>query len=198
MDADILKQIMVKHFSNKGFAVHTEIAVNKWAKFRADVMAISMRNQIVIVETKSSVADFKNDHKWHEYLKYCHQFYFAMSDSTYAKVSHLIPNDVGTFVVNDAMPLYLTKGGSQQTDAGKFAYHLEGRSKKREVAPAIVLDVTTRMAFRGSSVQKYDLKSKTVGTQVVAKAAVTALHAAGKQSLSSAVKIVAEAVQPFV
>lgn len=46
---------------------------------RADVMALDGGNRVTIVEIKSSVADFRADTKWEEYLDYCDRFYFAVA-----------------------------------------------------------------------------------------------------------------------
>ncbi|MDA1101095.1 MAG: MmcB family DNA repair protein [Proteobacteria bacterium] len=45
---------------------------------RADLAGIDRRGRIAIVEIKSSVADFRADQKWPEYLDYCDWFYFAV------------------------------------------------------------------------------------------------------------------------
>ena len=46
---------------------------------RADVMALGPRGEVVIVEVKSSLEDFRADQKWREYLTYCDAFYFAVA-----------------------------------------------------------------------------------------------------------------------
>ncbi len=46
---------------------------------RADVMALGPRGDIVIVEVKSSLEDFRSDQKWREYEPYCDAFYFAVA-----------------------------------------------------------------------------------------------------------------------
>ncbi len=45
---------------------------------RVDVATINGKGEIVIVEIKSSLADFRVDEKWQEYLDYCDRFYFAV------------------------------------------------------------------------------------------------------------------------
>lgn len=45
---------------------------------RADVTALNPRGDIVIVEIKSSIEDFRSDHKWPEYLEFCDRLYFAV------------------------------------------------------------------------------------------------------------------------
>jgi hypothetical protein len=46
---------------------------------RADLMALSRKGEIVIVEVKSSLEDFRVDRKWHEYQPYCDGFAFAVA-----------------------------------------------------------------------------------------------------------------------
>ena len=45
---------------------------------RADIVAVASDGALLIVEVKSSLADFRADHKWQEYLDYCDRFYFAI------------------------------------------------------------------------------------------------------------------------
>lgn len=47
---------------------------------RADVMALSTSGDIVIVEIKSSVEDFRSDRKWAEYWGFCDYLYFAVPE----------------------------------------------------------------------------------------------------------------------
>jgi hypothetical protein len=48
---------------------------------RADIVALAMDATIIIVEIKSSVADFRADAKWREYRAHCDKFYFAIPES---------------------------------------------------------------------------------------------------------------------
>lgn len=48
---------------------------------RADVMAVSAAGEITIIEIKSSLADFRADAKWQDYLDYCDRFYFAIPET---------------------------------------------------------------------------------------------------------------------
>jgi hypothetical protein len=45
---------------------------------RADLMALGRRGEIIIVEVKSSLEDFRVDRKWGEYAPYCEAFFFAV------------------------------------------------------------------------------------------------------------------------
>ncbi len=46
---------------------------------RADVMALGPRGDIIIVEVKSGIEDYRVDRKWHEYGPFCDAFYFAVA-----------------------------------------------------------------------------------------------------------------------
>lgn len=59
---------------------------------RADIAAISPSGRILIVEIKSSAADFRSDRKWPEYRNYCDQFYFAIAPDGPVD---LLPHDTG-------------------------------------------------------------------------------------------------------
>ncbi|MDD9911198.1 MAG: MmcB family DNA repair protein [Ahrensia sp.] len=53
---------------------------------RADLVAVSPKGGITIVEIKSSVADFRADSKWPDYLAWCDQFYFATLSDVPAEI----------------------------------------------------------------------------------------------------------------
>lgn len=64
---------------------------------RADVMALTQRGEIWIVETKSCLADYACDAKWPDYLEYCDRFFFGVTES----FPHaLIPEDAGLIVAD--------------------------------------------------------------------------------------------------
>ena len=46
---------------------------------RADLMALGPKGEIVIVEVKSGLEDYRVDRKWGEYGPYCDLFYFAVA-----------------------------------------------------------------------------------------------------------------------
>jgi hypothetical protein len=46
---------------------------------RADVMALGLKGDILIVEVKSSLEDYRADRKWADYAPFCDAFYFAVS-----------------------------------------------------------------------------------------------------------------------
>ena len=46
---------------------------------RADVAALARDGTVLIVEIKSSAADFRSDQKWQDYRAYCDKLFFAVS-----------------------------------------------------------------------------------------------------------------------
>jgi hypothetical protein len=64
---------------------------------RADVLAVDDAGTVLIVEVKSSVADFRADQKWPEYRDWCDAFYFAVDE---AFPTGLIPEDCGLMVAD--------------------------------------------------------------------------------------------------
>jgi len=47
---------------------------------RLDIAAVTGSGEIVGIEIKVSVDDFRGDMKWPEYLEYCDHYYFAVPD----------------------------------------------------------------------------------------------------------------------
>ncbi|MGC1301703.1 MAG: DNA repair putative endonuclease MmcB [Caulobacteraceae bacterium] len=64
---------------------------------RADLMALGPKGEIVIVEVKSSIEDFRTDQKWTEYAPYCDAFYFAVAPEFPREV---LPEGLGLIVAD--------------------------------------------------------------------------------------------------
>lgn len=59
---------------------------------RADLIALGQKQELVIVEVKSSIADFRADSKWPDYRAHCDRLYFA----THPDVpQEIFPEDAG-------------------------------------------------------------------------------------------------------
>jgi hypothetical protein len=74
---------------------------------RADILALGRGGDLVIIEIKSSVADFRADRKWVEYRDFADRFYFAVPSNFPAA---LIPEDCG-LIVADAFAAALIRDG---------------------------------------------------------------------------------------
>src|SRR5947199_8524904 len=60
-----------------GWASVTELALPSGR--RADIVALGGDSSLTIVEIKSSLADFRADRTWRDYLLHCDQLLFAVS-----------------------------------------------------------------------------------------------------------------------
>jgi hypothetical protein len=64
---------------------------------RADLVGLGADGEIVIVEIKSSVADFRADRKWLEYRRHCDRLFFATSLEVPGEI---FPSDAGVIVAD--------------------------------------------------------------------------------------------------
>jgi hypothetical protein len=79
-----------------GYAALTEFPLNSGR--RVDVIAVNGAGETVIVEIKTSTADYRADRKWNEYLEFCDAFYFAVPA---AFPLALLPADCGLMIADD-------------------------------------------------------------------------------------------------
>lgn len=64
---------------------------------RADLMALGRDGEIVIVEIKSSLADYRADHKWTDYRAHCDRLFFAIPPTLDPAI---LPPDAGLIVAD--------------------------------------------------------------------------------------------------
>jgi hypothetical protein len=89
---------------------------------RADVLGVTDGGEIIIVEIKSSVADFRSDQKWPDYLDYCDSFFFAVSEEF---PNELIPESCG-LILADAFGAAIARGSPVERLAGARRKSLVG------------------------------------------------------------------------
>ena len=63
----------------EGFALIPELTLPSGR--RADLIAVGQAGEVMIIEIKSSVEDFRADGKWPDYLGHADRFYFATGPS---------------------------------------------------------------------------------------------------------------------
>ena len=63
----------------RGFSSLTELPLNDGR--RADIAAVNRDGEVLIVEVKSSPAEFRADRKWRDYLACCDRLYIPISDA---------------------------------------------------------------------------------------------------------------------
>lgn len=64
---------------------------------RADLMALSRKGELIIVEVKSGLEDFRTDAKWPDYAPWCDRFYFAVAPEF---PRHVLPPEPGLIVAD--------------------------------------------------------------------------------------------------
>ena len=79
----------------RGFSTVTELPLLDGR--RADVVALNGEGALLIVEIKSSIADFRADRKWRDYAAHCDLLYFAISDATPAEI---MPEEAGLILAD--------------------------------------------------------------------------------------------------
>jgi len=83
---------------------------------RADVLALGIAGDLVIVEIKISVADFRADRKWSAYRDFSDRLYFAVP-GTFPQV--LIPEQCGLMVADAFGAAMLRDGGTMPLNPGR-------------------------------------------------------------------------------
>jgi hypothetical protein len=78
-----------------GFFGVTELSLTN--NRRADIAALGPSGEIWMIEVKSSIADFRADSKWPEYMPFCDQLYFAVANDF---PQELIPDETGLIVAD--------------------------------------------------------------------------------------------------
>jgi len=64
---------------------------------RADIVAVNSDGVLLIIEIKSSIADFRADRKWRDYVTQCDRLYFAIPHDFPREI---IPEDAGLIVAD--------------------------------------------------------------------------------------------------
>ena len=72
---------------------------------RADLVALGVNGEVVIVEIKSSVADFRADQKWQDYRAHCDRIFFATATDV---PQDIFPEDAG-LIVADAFGAHIIR-----------------------------------------------------------------------------------------
>jgi hypothetical protein len=83
---------------------------------RADILALGRTGDLMIVEVKSSVADFRADRKWAEYRDFADRLYFAVPNEFPAI---LIPEECGLIVADGFGAAVLRHGAATPLAAAR-------------------------------------------------------------------------------
>ncbi len=93
--ADQLARGICRRLGNLGYGALTEFRVGRGR--RVDVIGLNREGRFVIVEIKTSVADFRADSKWPDYLPWCDAYYFAVPAEF---PRDILPEDEGLIVAD--------------------------------------------------------------------------------------------------
>lgn len=83
---------------------------------RADVLALGKAGDLMVVEVKSSVADFRADQKWPAYRDFADRLYFAVASGF---PSLLIPEECGLMVADAFGAAVLRDGATAPLSPGR-------------------------------------------------------------------------------
>lgn len=97
---------------------------------RADLMALTRKGDIWIVEIKSSVEDFRTDRKWPEYRRFCDRLFFATHPDVPAAI---FPAEAG-FILSDG-----------------YGAEILREAPEHRLAPAARKALTLRLARAGAA-----------------------------------------------
>ncbi|HYM02466.1 MAG TPA: MmcB family DNA repair protein [Stellaceae bacterium] len=124
--------------AHRGFATLHEVSLANGR--RADVLALGSDGEFVIVEIKSSVADFRSDRKWPEYRDFCDRLFFAVPNGFPLE---LIPEECGLIVADPFGAAVLREAPAEPLAAARrravllrFAQLAAGRLR-RQLDPGI-------------------------------------------------------------
>ena len=83
---------------------------------RVDVIGVDDDGRVTIVEIKTSVADFRSDGKWPEYLDFCDYFYFAVPEDF---PRDLLPGACGVMVADAYEALILVPSEARPVNGSR-------------------------------------------------------------------------------
>lgn len=111
---------VIRALTQRGFATLAEVPLADGR--RADIMALGRDGVLVVVEIKSSVADFRADRKWPDYRQWCDRLYFAVAEGFPLE---LIPAECGLMLADGFGAAILRESPTQKVDATRRrALHL--------------------------------------------------------------------------
>lgn len=104
-DAALLARGVCRALDQLGYASLVEFPLANGR--RTDVLALGRRGDLIAVEIKSSVADFRADQKWPIYRDFADRLYFAVASGFPIA---LIPEDCGVMVADACGASVLREG----------------------------------------------------------------------------------------
>lgn len=113
-DAALLARGVCRVLDQLGYASLAEFPLANGR--RTDVLALGRRGDLIAVEIKSSVADFRADQKWPSYREFADRLYFAVASGFPIA---LIPENCGVMVADAFGGSVLREGQTTTLTAGR-------------------------------------------------------------------------------
>lgn len=125
----LLARGVCRHLSTHGMVTVEELVPS--SGLRVDVMALSPKDEVWVIECKSSRVDFQTDNKWQGYLEWCDRYFWAV-DADFP--TELLPRETGLIIADqyDAeiirpAPLDKMAAARRKVMIRKFAFHAARR-----------------------------------------------------------------------
>ena len=99
--ADAVARGVARMFARHRIAVQREVALRN--NRRADLMGVSAKGDVILVEIKCSKADLLGDQKWPDYLAYCDKYYWAVPpelDASLLDGEAFLPERAGVIIAD--------------------------------------------------------------------------------------------------
>ena len=103
-----------RELARRGFAALAEVALANGR--RADILALGRDGDLVIIEIKTSLADFRADRKWPEYRAFCDRLYFAVPAGFPLE---FIPEDCGLIKADGFGAVVLREGAPHRLNPAR-------------------------------------------------------------------------------
>lgn len=84
-----------RHLRERGYAIVKEMTFANGR--RGDIVALSPAGELLVVEVKSGIEDYRVDGKWPDYRDFCDGFLFAVAPEF---PQEILPEDVGLIVAD--------------------------------------------------------------------------------------------------
>ena len=114
MPGQVIARGVCRLLLSLGYAPLTEFTLRTGR--RVDVIGLSETGEIIIVEVKSSLEDFRSDRKWPEYEAFCDLFFFAVPETFPLEV---LPDDRGLMIADAYGAAILREPASLKLNAGR-------------------------------------------------------------------------------
>ena len=84
-----------RHLRERGYAIVKEMTFANGR--RGDIVALSPAGELLVIEVKSGIEDYRVDGKWPDYRDFCDGFLFAVAPEF---PQEILPDDVGLIVAD--------------------------------------------------------------------------------------------------